>query len=101
MLKITDILSRSQKLPSSVLLLKEGLESKKALYSTKAEGAEKRILKFKEGIGNHEKKLVSQVQSNKNILLTRGSHRSNDESNIKSQLEIANNRIESLSLELE
>ena len=101
-LKISDILSRTQKLPSSVLMLKESLEGKKGSYVAKVEACERRIVSLKDSVDVFHKSGEDGVKMNRS---SRASLKSivhvNESEGIKSQLEIAKNKIEGLTLEIE
>ena len=49
-MKISDILSRSQKLPISIIGLKDNLEFNRAYYKSKAESNDQRIAEIRETI---------------------------------------------------
>ena len=100
-IKITEILLRSQKLPNSVVLLRESLESKKPLYTNKADNADKRLSSLRDPVHGSAKK----PSTNRSIHHSRVSSQTNikqfEDCSLKSKLDFANNRIESLSIELE
>ena len=84
-----------------MLLLKESLEAKKALYHNKIEAAEKRASIVRDKASKLDKNPTAAKDSGSHQLTSRFARRSVEGTNLKAQLEHAHSRIQSLTLELE
>lgn len=94
-LKITEILNRTQKLPSSLLMLKESLDSKKSSYEAKAEACENRLKVLKESpLLSYSSSPTSVISPVPVQATTATAHASATENDLR-------NKLESLQIELQ
>ena len=94
MLKVTDHLSRTQKLPNSLWLLRDDLESKRPLFEAKLRASEKKLDKtlFQK---SHPSDLSAMLETQE----TPGM--SINQADLHSELEISRAKVEALTRELQ
>lgn len=93
LLKVSDLLSRTQKLPNSLWLLKDQLEAKRGLFEAKLRATEKKLHQSRASFEGHHQ--VSDVFETKDV-----PGLGDWTSDLQTQLTISNSKIEALSQEI-